>query len=127
MTPLLLGVACLAGLITAARWARRHLVVVDVAGESMEPTLRSGDVLLARRVSPERITPGQIVVARRHYAGALGFDVKRVAGVTAHGLYLLGDNHHSSKDSRSVGLYNRDTVLGVVITRLRRARATPVR
>ncbi|MET7822468.1 S26 family signal peptidase [Micromonospora zamorensis] len=43
-------------------WARRHLILVAVVGRSMEPTLRSGDRVLARRVPLARVRPGDVVV-----------------------------------------------------------------
>lgn len=44
-------------------WARCRLVRVQVAGQSMQPTLNDGDVVLVRRARRHRPRPGQIVVA----------------------------------------------------------------
>src|SRR5690349_12492261 len=41
---------------------RRRLFVVTVEGGSMEPSLRAGDRLLARRVRIDGIRPGDVVV-----------------------------------------------------------------
>ncbi|MGC4785202.1 MULTISPECIES: S26 family signal peptidase [Micromonospora] len=58
-----LAVAAVFAVATAALiWARRHLLLVAVVGRSMEPTLRSGDRVLARRVPLARIRPGDVVV-----------------------------------------------------------------
>ncbi|TDC28310.1 hypothetical protein E1211_28110 [Micromonospora sp. 15K316] len=43
-------------------WARRHLMLVSVVGRSMEPTLRPGDRVLARRVPLARVRSGDVVV-----------------------------------------------------------------
>lgn len=55
--------ACACG---CAVWAlRRKLVVVDVRGTSMEPTLRHGDRVLVSRVPPGGVRVGDIVVIER--------------------------------------------------------------
>uniref|UniRef100_A8M455 Signal peptidase I n=1 Tax=Salinispora arenicola (strain CNS-205) TaxID=391037 RepID=A8M455_SALAI len=43
-------------------WARRNLVVINVVGISMYPTLCEGDRVLAVRRSPPHLSPGCIVV-----------------------------------------------------------------
>ncbi|MGW4895023.1 S26 family signal peptidase [Kitasatospora sp. NPDC004240] len=48
-----------AGLV---RRVRRRWVVVTVEGSSMAPTLRDGDVVLARRCRPAELSVGQLVV-----------------------------------------------------------------
>lgn len=44
---------------------RRRLVVVDVQGKSMEPTLREGDRVLVRRIAADAVRAGDIVVIER--------------------------------------------------------------
>jgi Peptidase S24-like len=102
-------------------WARRRLLLVEVVGMSMEPALRDGDVVLAARRG--RVAAGRVVVVARHYEGGLGWDIKRVESVRFEGLFLVGDNLNASKDSRDVGLYDRDGVLGVAIVRVWRRKA----
>ncbi|MFG2103902.1 S26 family signal peptidase [Micromonospora echinaurantiaca] len=62
----LFGWLAVAGALASAAaglwWARRHLLLVSVVGRSMEPTLRAGDRVLARRVPVERVRPGDVVV-----------------------------------------------------------------
>ncbi|MGC4875462.1 S26 family signal peptidase [Micromonospora sp. DT43] len=62
----MLGWLAVAAVLAAATagllWARRHLLRVAVVGRSMEPTLRSGDRVLARRVPLARVRPGDVVV-----------------------------------------------------------------
>ncbi|MFG1882949.1 S26 family signal peptidase [Micromonospora sp. NPDC049102] len=58
-----LAVAAVLAVATAGLlWARRHLLLVAVVGRSMEPTLRSGDRVLARRLPLARVRPGDVVV-----------------------------------------------------------------
>ena len=61
-----LVVVAVAGVLASATalllWARRRLLLVAVVGRSMEPTLRSGDRVVARRVPFQQIRPGDVVV-----------------------------------------------------------------
>ncbi|MFB6726527.1 S26 family signal peptidase [Kribbella sp. NPDC056345] len=131
----------------------RRLVVVDVQGPSMEPTLYDGDRVLVRRAPLTALRTGDlVVVARPHsadFAAAKPWVIKRVAAtpgeripavirdswaenddlafagalVPAGRLLLLGDNPIRSGDSRHWGFTTEDAVLGVV-TRPMRARAS---
>jgi nickel-type superoxide dismutase maturation protease len=69
----------------------------------MLPTLRPGDSLLVYR-RPRRVSVGDLVTLEdpRHLADAETL-IKRVAGVSADGLELLGDNPLQSTDSRVFG------------------------
>jgi signal peptidase I len=58
----LVALACLAGAALSGRALRRKIAIVTVRGRSMQPALTAGDRLLIRRVSPERLRTGQIVV-----------------------------------------------------------------
>jgi signal peptidase I len=130
----------------------RRLVVVDVHGPSMEPTLYDGDRVLVRRAPLTAIRTGDLVVVARpdshEFATAGPWVIKRAAatagerippvirrgwaenGVDFAGavvpegrLLLLGDNPARSGDSRHWGFTEGDAVLGVV-TRSMRAQAS---
>jgi signal peptidase I len=131
----------------------RRLVVVDVQGPSMEPTLRHGDRVLVRRSPLTAVRTGDLVVVARprtpEFANAGPWVIKRVAAtagerippvirrswadneridfagslVPAGRLLLLGDNPALSGDSRHWGFTEGDAVLGVV-TRSMRTRAS---
>ncbi|CCH16389.1 S26 family signal peptidase [Micromonospora lupini] len=125
--------------------ARRRFVIVDVAGDSMVPSLVHGDRLLVRRT--RRFRAGAIVVAhhqeggRRVVAGgspasawlvkrlvALPGDVVPEAVASAVGdrtrrvpagmAVLLGD-HPDSVDSRRWGFVPLRDIEGVMVGRLR--------
>lgn len=121
------------GVISA--WLGRRFVVVTVRGLSMEPTFRHGDRVLARRRVP--VTTGQVVVVESPGDGNLV--IKRVAAVPGDPvprgrcpaiadvpervvppgrLVLLGDNAAVSDDSRRLGYFALDRVLGVVLRKL---------
>jgi signal peptidase I len=113
---------------------RTGYVAVRVDGVSMEPTLRPGDRVLVRRVRPNRLRRGQVVVFA-HPGGDPPFLVKRAVAlpgdpvpplptltgsrVPAGSLVVLGDNSGASFDSRQAGYFGADTLLGVVVRRLR--------
>lgn len=144
------AVVVAASLVLLVR-VRRLVVVVDVQGPSMEPTLYEGDRVLVRRAPLTAVRTGDlVVVARPHsheFATPGPWVIKRVAAtagerippvirrgwaeneidfagafVPAGRLLLLGDNPARSGDSRHWGFTAGDAVLGVV-TRPMRARA----
>lgn len=122
----------MAGVLVAL--LRRRYAIVVVEGESMLPTLRAGDRLLLRRVPPNRIRTGQIVVigSRAKYAGLAPLTIKRVvaragepvpatmddahpgAVVPPGYVAALGDNPAASLDSRQCGYVAQNRIQGVI-------------
>ncbi|MFB6891252.1 nickel-type superoxide dismutase maturation protease [Kitasatospora sp. NPDC056327] len=90
--------------------------LIDVAGDSMVPTLRDGDRLLVRYGA--RIRPGAVVVFRHPFQQNL-LVVKRADGRRPKGWWLLSDNRPVDSDSRSYGAVPDELVLGRVLLRLR--------
>ena len=82
-----------------------------VSGPSMAPTLRSGDLILARRTTSAR--PGDVVVARFRSRPDL-LVVKRAVRPEAGGWWLSSDNEFTSDDSRAYGVAD---VVGRVVVR----------
>jgi signal peptidase I len=108
---------------------RRAFLLVRVEGASMEPALRAGDRVLVRRIRGDRVRRGQVVVVAeadarltiKRAAAVPGdpvpHEVARTLGepvVPAGRLVLLGDNRARSRDSRAVGYFGTDRLLGVV-------------
>jgi nickel-type superoxide dismutase maturation protease len=91
-----------------ARCLRR----LEVEGESMAPTLLDGDRVLVCRCAPAR--PGD-VVALVDPAGRTV--VKRVAGIGAAGVTVVGDNSDLSTDSRHFGPIGPEAIQGRVVWR----------
>lgn len=113
----------------------------------MEPTFQHGDRVAVRRTGRSAISSGDVVVieppdadpARRdsplRLPGGRRFVIKRVGAVAGepvpHGipvsdpvvpdrkLVLLGDNADASFDSRAIGYFSTDRVLGSVVRRMR--------
>ena len=97
------------------------LLRVKVAERSMEPALRPGDWLLARRT--RRIRPGQIVLAR-HPAEPGLLLVKRAARRAEGGWWLESDNPGAGAvDSRRFGAVPGALIEGRVLGRYWRPRA----
>jgi signal peptidase I len=136
----------------AGVWLRRRLLVITVDGTSMQPTFQPGDRVLLRRVRPDRLRNGQIVVG---VPGPPGrplprrpplLVIKRLAAgpgdpvprrtvpalasvpepvVPAGRFVVLGDNP-TGTDSRQLGYFYAQNLLGVVVRRLSPAES-PVR
>ncbi|MET8526569.1 S26 family signal peptidase [Micromonospora sp. NPDC005172] len=143
------GVLLLAALGRAmVAWSRlsRRFMVVTVRGQSMEPTFSEGDRVLIRR--GQRLQAGDVVVlrtaaARSTAAARPSCVIKRVAAVAGEvvppyigpagdrvptgRLVLLGDNRSASFDSRQVGYFRIDDLLGTVVRRLGSPSAPPRR
>ena len=142
----LLAAAGVAAVLVAAR---RTLVVVNVSGASMEPTLHDGDRILVRRRRAEQVRRGEITVLAAPEAATAPewqcgtWHVKRVSAlagdpvpdgvpmpfptdrVPAGSVVALGDNDEGG-DSRTWGPYRSDGIVGTYLLRLR-DRADPVR
>jgi signal peptidase I len=139
---LFLGAAAVAA--CAVIILRGRFVAIRVDGESMEPGLHPGDRVLVRRVPLHGVRRGQVVV----FAPPAGLSsasqdppwlVKRVAALPGDAVppalrerevvgdarvppdrfVALGDNAARSYDSRRAGYFHAETLLGVVVRKLR--------
>ena len=92
----------------------RHKYICE--GQSMNPTLRDGEVVLVDREAEVEV--GDIVVARDPVEQN-GEVVKRVARINERGHYfLVGDNLDDSIDSRHYGAVTSEYIKGKVVARL---------
>jgi hypothetical protein len=82
-----------------ALWRRRPRRVL-VRGGSMAPTLRDGDVVLARPGAPVR--PGELALVRWP-SRPDQLSVKRAALAFDEGWFAVGDAPTASTDSRTLG------------------------
>jgi nickel-type superoxide dismutase maturation protease len=89
---------------------------VRVNGDSMCPTIRSGDEVLVDTRAYFRRLPreGEVVIAKHPYKRGVSL-IKRIALVEdSERIYLAGDNKSDSTDSDSFGSVLLDHVVGLV-------------
>lgn len=141
MRRLTVAAATVTGLTAAVLVLRGRYVAVRVVGTSMEPTLRPGQQVLVRRTGVAGLRHGDLVVlpfpahlperpdnppwlikrvvalpgdpAPVDRVPALRWAGHRV--VPPRRLVLLGDNPAGSLDSRRIGYFSSDRLLGVVV------------
>ncbi len=91
---------------------RQHLRVV---GSSMERTLKEGDLVTYKKLNPKNIDLeiGDIVVAS-HPKTKNKLIIKRIHRIYQNKFDLRGDNSLSSTDSRKLGLFELDLIIGKV-------------
>lgn len=77
------GIA-LAALAALIAWLRRRVVVVDVDGRSMQPTLYAGDRVLVLRRSLRHIRTGDIVVVENPLRQRLGVAARGSRNLAGH-------------------------------------------
>jgi len=94
-----------------------------IAGDSMTPALRPGQLVLAVRVGRSwrglgrllRVRPGQVVILRHD-----GLEkIKRVSRTRSGQVFVVGDNADASTDSRQFGWLSLDDVDAVVLWPMR--------
>ena len=97
------------------RLGRRRVFLVK--GDSMTPTISSGEAVQVQRV--EKYAIGDIVLADHPYKKGLRI-LTRVARIEHDGaLQLIGDNPAESTDSRTFGAISIESILGRVVCRLK--------
>ncbi|MYB22583.1 MAG: S26 family signal peptidase [Chloroflexi bacterium] len=90
------------------------LYFLRVQGDSMSPTLRDGDRLLALTPRLFPIRPGRVIAFRRN--GELY--LKRVLSREGDGWFVVGDNPTRSTDSRRFGPVSASAVKAVAVCRM---------
>ena len=80
-----------------------------VVGDSMKPTLRNGQIVVAHHVRDFK--PGQVVVA---HVGTKEV-VKRISRIERGQIFLEGDNKNHSTDSREYGSVVDTKIEGTII------------
>lgn len=111
------------GEIPIAKWTDSVLLILgrrvgfEVSGDSMLPTLKTGDRVL---VDPNaKIAVNDIVLANHPYKKSVRI-IKRVAMIDSDGNYFLtGENPDESTDSKTFGKIPARNVLGKVVARMR--------
>jgi len=90
------------------------LIRLEIAGDSMLPSLRPGErVLVVRGLAVH----AGVLVAVRDPRDPARMLVKRVEGMIGEDVYLAGDNPDASTDSREFGAVARSGIEGRVVYR----------
>ena len=83
----------------------------------MEPTLISGDIVFYKEViDKSSISIGDIVIFN-HPTKNIKL-IKKISSIKGEGLEVSGENKNFSDDSNYFGLINKDSILGVVTSRI---------
>jgi nickel-type superoxide dismutase maturation protease len=94
---------------------RRKAFLVE--GDSMLPTLKSGDVVLLDE--PSDLKVGHLVLADHPFRSSARI-IKRITEMEPDGRFVLtGDNASDSTDSRTFGAVSIELILGRVVCRLK--------
>ena len=96
---------------------KRRRFLVD--GSSMLPTLRPGESLMVKDGYYKHKQPqiGDIVLLRHPNQDEL-FIVKRILKIEKEGVFLIGDNHRESTDSRHFGLVSVENLIAKVTSKI---------
>lgn len=87
-----------------------------VTGQSMEPEYKNGSVvLISKNVVKYGLKRGDVIMAFDPRDGRR--ILKRVAEISARGIFLRGDDLSKSTDSRTFGLVQKENIIGKVIMR----------
>lgn len=100
-------------------WLLRRRMRVKVTGDSMLPTVASGDIVLVDTNAYIASIPkvGEIVLAHHPYHKDLSI-IKRVADITSEErLVLHSDNRQVGSDSRQFGTISTQRLIGQVTCR----------
>ena len=113
-----------AKVIQTVSWRERFLWLIGrrlrfrVSGHSMEPILNSNDVVLVRRQTVFALD--DVVLARHPYRTDVRI-IKRISGFDSDGrMYLEGTNPSESTDSRTLGYFAPELLVGRVTSRFPR-------
>jgi|SRR5579885_1532557 len=91
------------------------LYTYKISGNSMRPTLQTGDVILVNRLTYVFRKPktGDIVALKDPRDGKIL--IKRIAKIETNHYFVLGDNPDYSTDSREFGMIGGREIIGRVI------------
>ena len=83
----------------------------------MEPVLKSGDIVFYKDVTNRsNISIGDIVIFN-HPQKNIKL-IKKISSIKGEGLEVSGENTNFSDDSNHFGLINKDSIIGIVTSRL---------
>ena len=85
----------------------------------MEPTLESGDIVFYKNViDKSTISIGDIIIFN-HPIKNIKL-IKKISSIEGDGLEVSGENTNFSDDSNYFGLINKDSIVGIVTSKISR-------
>ena len=88
-----------------------------VSGVSMEPILESGDIVFYKDViNRSAIAIGDIIIFN-HPTKKIKL-IKKISSIKGEGVEVYGENTKFSDDSNYFGLINKDSIVGIVTSRI---------
>jgi len=88
-----------------------------VSGISMEPLLESGDIVFYKdAIDNSFISIGDIVIFN-HPTKNIKL-IKKISSINGEGLEVSGENTNFSDDSNYFGLINKNSIVGIVTSRI---------
>ncbi len=83
----------------------------------MEPILENGDIVFYKDViDPSTISIGDIVIFN-HPTKSIKL-IKKISSIQGEGLEVSGENTNFSDDSNYFGLINKNSILGIVTSKI---------
>ena len=83
----------------------------------MEPILKSGDIVFYKNVIDKSIISIGDIVIFNHPTKNIKL-IKKISSILGEGLEVSGENTNFSDDSNYFGLINRNSVLGIVTSKI---------
>lgn len=97
------------------------LIHFKIEDSSMEPTLKSGDYIIANKLAYifKKPSKGDIIVFK-HPKDKNKFLIKRISNGNGDKYFVLGDNKNYSTDSRHFGAINKHLIVGKLFMHIKR-------
>lgn len=89
--------------------------IVEVSGNSMYPTYKDGEFLLASRLYKLKVGDVVVFMPPSTSHSEVEFVIKRVCEIKDSKLFFMGDNRDDSYDSRDYGYVDRSRLIAKVI------------
>jgi len=83
----------------------------------MEPILKSGDIVFYKNVIDKSIISIGDIVIFNHPTKNIKL-IKKISSIQGEGLEVSGENTNFSDDSNYFGLINKDSIAGIVTSRI---------
>ena len=83
----------------------------------MEPILKSGDIVFYKNVIDKSIISIGDIVIFNHPTKKIKL-IKKISSIQGEGLEVSGENTNFSDDSNYFGLINKNSVVGIVTSRI---------